>query len=200
MDLGVSETIAEHEGGQRNVDEVVAVHVSQEVLLLLELLVLLVDVVAKDGGVATAVRLSGNVEVQLVVLGELGVEELHEGIEVDSGSLCGRNRVTVSVGIPNVDGLVNKDHVGSFVPSMLVDFSALALVDNGTGTKLEDYKRFWSVAGLSMMLRRMPLTKSSGTGAARTAIGPEEQGVFLRRRARLKEPKEKVLGIADIEV
>ena len=142
--------------------------------------VLLPDVVGKVRDVGACVRLAGDVEGELAVLGELLEEKLHERIVV----LCGLGGVVddtvVAPAIANPRRrLVEEDHISVVVPGVLVVLGRV-LVDDGARAELEK--------------------ETSCAAAAGTTVEPRNKRVLGRVSARLKEGKEEMAGLADVQV
>ena len=97
----------------------------------------------EDGGDVRCVRapvaLRGDVERRGGVRGKGVQEELQEGIDVvRCCGRCAHFRTVVGVGIANVDGLVEEDHVRMTVPAELVPCSVQAIVGDIAWPKFEE--------------------------------------------------------------
>lgn len=124
------------------------------------------DLGSKDRDVVTSIRLAGNVEVLLGILGELVEEEGKESINILAGSDSVADGVA-GVRVPDVDGLVKEDNASVVVPSVLVADNPELLV-NGRRAELKE--------------------EASERRAAGATVQPQNDGVVLGIVARLEEP------------
>lgn len=121
---------------------------------------------SENGDVVTGVRLASNVEVLLSVLRELLEEQGQKSIDVlASGDSVADSAATV--GVADVDWLVQENHRGIGVPGVVI-VDSLNLAVDGAGTKLHE--------------------QSSERRAAGATVQPEDDRVILRVVARLEEP------------
>ena len=87
----------------------------------------------------TSIRLASNVEVLLLVLGELLEEEGEKSIDVLSRGDCVAHR-TITVREADIDWLVEEDHRSVRVPRISV-VDEIEVFINGTRTKFEKQSR-----------------------------------------------------------
>jgi hypothetical protein len=119
-----------------------------------------------DRDIVASVGLASNVEVLCSVLRELLEEQCQESIDV----LASSNSVTdraATVGVADIDGLVQEDHRGIVVPREII-VDRLDLRIDGAGSKFHE--------------------KSGEGRAAGTAVQPKDNGIVLGVIARLEEP------------
>lgn len=77
------------------------------------------DLRGKDGDVVTRIRLASNVEVLLCVLWELLEEKRQKSVDIFAGS-DGIADAASAIGVPNVDGLIEKNDGGVRIPRVWV--------------------------------------------------------------------------------
>lgn len=173
LDLGISETVANEEGGEVDVlDTWRTVQGGRHEL------VLSVDLLTNGRDVVTGVGLSSDVEVEALVLWELLEEDLEESIDILGGGEGVGDRVTVREA--NVGGLVQEDDGRVRGPRVGVEDSAGAILLDSAGAELHE---------------------ETGQGRASwAAVEPEGQGVGLGFVAGLEEPEEEVLIGSNIKV
>lgn len=173
LDLRVSETVTDEERGEVDVlDAWRAVQGGRNEL------VLLVDLLANGWDVVAGVGLSGDVEVEALVMGELLEEDLEESVDILGGGEGIGDSFTVREA--DVGGLVQEDDGRVGVPGVRVEDGAGAILLDSAGAEFHE---------------------KAGQGRASWAtVEPEGQGVGLGLVAGLEEPEEEVLVGSNVEV
>lgn len=120
----------------------------------------------EDGNVVASVGLSGNVEILGGIFRELLEEQREQGVDIFASGNSVADAGT-TVGVSNVDRLIQEDHRGIGVPREIV-VDNLDFLVNGARSKLHE--------------------ETSQRGATGTTIQPKDNGVVLRVVAGLKEP------------
>lgn len=120
----------------------------------------------KDGNVVAGVGLSGNVEILSGIFRELLEEQGEQSVDIFASGNSVANAGS-TVGVSDVDGLIQEDHGGVGVPREIV-VDNLNLLVNGARSKLHE--------------------ETSQRGATGTTIQPKNNGVILRIIAGLEEP------------
>merc|ERR1712000_175715 len=154
LGVGIGQTVADQD----------ALEVDVAVLVL-------EDLGGEDGNIVTSVGFTSNVEVLLLVLGELVEEKGKESVDILAGSDSVANAVA-GVRVADVNGLVEEDDGGVVVPCSRVALE-LKLLGDGGGAELKE--------------------QTGQRRAAGAAVEPEDDGVVLGVVAGLEEPVEEVL-------
>jgi hypothetical protein len=157
LDVVVGHPIAHHDRGKVDLDKI-------SIGRKRNLLVLGVDDVRNVRNIGAAITLGGEMERLSGVFGEAAEEEFHEGINILSSNRARVDGTAIfRVRIPNVDGLVEENHVRVGVPAVGVNRRVGAFVGNVTRTKLEQ--------------------KASRRATSWAAVEPHHKGRIFRRSA-----------------
>lgn len=123
----------------------------------------------KIGCIHSAIALSSDMKWLFCILGETRIEQLKEGVYIQTGSgAVVDGRIIVRIRETDIYGLIEEDDVGMSIPAVWIEGRIQAIVDDITGPQFKK--------------------ESSGRTTSWTTVQPENEWCRIWRFSRLEEP------------